>query len=249
MVVVRKVQRRYRLYERFETDIWGNNLLEWQNTKIGRLILMYYKEKVEYIRKRRYRYIYRIDEVKPRRKKVRRSWKFLQMKRIKLHYRFVSHRRFRLLDKQARRKLGFSLGHFIINLECRASVMCYRLYFVKNIFEVKKFLFHKNLMVNKKLVNFPNYKIRMYDIIQVRSELLEKIIKIRLLKNLKYSIVYTPVPRFIFMNFSLMYAYIYTYPKIRDLSFPKNLLDYYRTGNRLYEPTMAFDIYRGQDHL
>ena len=127
--------------------------------------------------------------------------------------------------------------------------MCYRLYFVKNIFEVKKFLFHKNLMVNKKLVDFPNYKIRMYDIIQVRSEFLEKIIKLRLLINLKNSIIYTPVPRFIFMNYKLMYGYIYTYPKIMDLSFPKNLLDYYRTGDRLYEPTMAFDIYRGQDHL
>jgi hypothetical protein len=113
-------------------------------------------------------------------------------------------------------------------LECRASVISYRLYFVKNIFEVKRFLFRKNLVVNKKTVGLPNFYINMFDIIQVSSSYLEHIIKLRVLKNLKDGVIYTPVPRYIYMNYIFMFGFIFRFPKLNDLAFPKNLLDYYK---------------------
>lgn len=175
------------------------------------------------------------------------------MKRLKLFYLFVSHRYFRIMDKKARGKQGNSLGHFIIFLEGRAAVISYRLFFVENIFYVKRFLFLQNLMVNKKVIIYPNFHIKLFDIIQVTSISLEQKIRLDVLEKIKNGQIYTMVPRYIAMNYGLMFGYMYRFPKKLDLAFPKNCLDIYRgRGSRnllLSEPTIGIDIYRGYDHL
>ena len=152
------------------------------------------------------------------------------------------------MDKEARKKEGSKVGYFIMFVECRASMLAYRLYFVKNIFEVKKFLFEGKLMINKKILWMPNERIKLFDIIQLTSNVLEKFVKINIIKKLKSGAIYTGIPRYIFYNYALMFGYIYTFPKVNDIAYPKNRLDFYKRWRKTY-PGMTFDIYRVCDYL
>ena len=173
------------------------------------------------------------------------------MKRLKLFYFFISRSNFVKIDKAARRKQGNALGNFIIFLECRVAVISYRLHFVENVFEVRRFLYLENLMVNKKIISLPNISIKIFDIIQLTDKALEISVKHSLLQKIRNGFVYAGIPRYMQMSFSLMFSYIYRYPRLNDLSFPSNSLDYRKViGKFKYnEPHIGLDIYRVCDHL
>lgn len=73
---LKPIRRKFRLYRQFEADIWGNYSLNFQNTILGRYILMLFKEKTNNIslnRKKKVknaknkRFIYRVDFNNPKR--------------------------------------------------------------------------------------------------------------------------------------------------------------------------------------
>jgi ribosomal protein S4 len=160
---------------------------------------------------------------------------------------------FKKIDEKARRKRQHNLSFFILYLECRASVIIYRLLFVLSIFEVKKFIEKRLFLINKKPAKILSTKVWFYDILQVSTKLKEKQIRFNLKSNLRKGAIYAKNPRYIYMNYGLFYGFIYKQPKIKDLAFPKNCLDYFRPKGfggflNLKKPTLWFDIYRGTDY-
>ena len=107
-------------------------------------------------------------------------------------------------------------------------MIVYRLFFTENIFSVKKFVYDGNFVINKKPLNLLSQQIWMYDIIQVVNYYVEIKIKSQILLWMKRGSILNKVPRFIFMNYTFMFGYIYKIPKLEDIVFPKNMLDYFR---------------------
>lgn len=205
MPVIKKIKRKHRLYRQFEADIWGDYTMHIQDNWIGRFLLMVYREKIESVEETDN--IYRVDDLIPSRKAKKREWRFLRLKRLKLYYWFLGHKQFRNIDYKARRKEGPVVSHFIMFMESRLSVLVYRLYFVENIFLVRKFLWKQNLVVNKKIQVMPNARVWYLDVIQVIPSL-ESVVRNNVFKWIDNGFIYNYVPRYFFMNYMLMYGYV-----------------------------------------
>lgn len=247
------LQKKLRLYKMFEADIWGDQMMDFKDNKIGRYLFNKLKSKLIRFYKAKRRYIYRIDIIERSVKVRRRNWKYLTYKRARLFYWFFNYKMLKKIDNKARRKRQHNLAFFILYLECKASIIIYRLFFVLSIFEVKKFIERKLFLINKKPAKLLTTKVWFYDLLQVSTKLKEKQIRFNLKTRIKKGAIYTKNPRYIYMNYGLFYGFIYKMPKIRDLAFPKNCLDYFRPKGyggflNLKKPHLWFDLYRGTDY-
>lgn len=143
MPIIKKIKRKYRLYRQFETDIWGNNVINLNNSNICRFIILLYLEKMDSSENKE-EYFYRVDFMEPKRKPKKREWRFLRLKRLKLYYWFLGHKQMISLDRKARRKEGPCLSHFILCIESRLSVLVYRFILYPIYFMLRNF-YCKNL--------------------------------------------------------------------------------------------------------
>jgi ribosomal protein S4 len=224
------IKYRYKLYKRFELDVWGllNN-----NPIFGHPVVRFfqdsYRHRAERAKQRFRQFIYRIDVINPDKMHKRRKWKFISMQLVRLFYRGVNQKKIFRFSKVASAASGLWVDNFLMLIESRVSTVLYRINWIPNILFVKQFLSHGNVIVNSKVPLNSNFTLRPSSFIQLTSLALIQV-KSNLYYRLINNMIYFNSPRYIFVNYKLMFAALYRNPKLVDLSFPV-LLDIYRLND------------------
>ena len=105
----------------------------------------------------------------------------------------------------------------------------YRTGFLTSMFEIIPFIRKGNILVNKRFINYLNYRVKVGDLIQFRRGF-RKRAKINYHRRRLFHTFIMTMPRFIYANFSLFYLLIERVPCERDLVFPIKLDMYRATG-------------------
>src|ERR1700733_11532047 len=102
------------------------------------------------------RFIYRIDVVKPRRKRRFIKKRFLTLRIVKLFYLTLTYKNFNKIAFISSKKDGSFENHFFLALEGRLISFLYRTAFVSNMFESLYYIKHSFITLNKRIFNFVN---------------------------------------------------------------------------------------------
>lgn len=104
-------------------------------------------------------------------------------------------------------------------LECRLLAVIYRLNFINSPFEIIRFIRDGNVFLDFKKVSYVNFPIPIGKFITI-NKLLESRIKSFLKRRLRFKAVLFNIPRFLFVSYKFMFAYLYKYPSKKDLIYP-----------------------------
>lgn len=224
------IKYRYKLYKRFELDVWGllNN-----NPVFGHPVVRFfqdsYRHRAERAKQRFRQFIYRIDVINPDKMHKRRKWKFISMQLVRLFYRGINQKKVFRFSKIASAASGLWVDNFLMLIESRISTILYRINWIPNILFIKQFLSHGGVTVDLKVPLNSNFNIRPSSLIHLTLFAVTQV-KLNLYYRLLNNMVYFNTPRYIFVNYKLMFASLYRNPKLVDLSFPV-LLDIYRLND------------------
>jgi small subunit ribosomal protein S4 len=90
--------------------------------------------------------------------------------RMKFYYGNISEKQFFNTFVLASKSKGDVSENFIALLESRLDCIIYRANFVPTVFAARQFVNHKHISVNGKIVNIPSYKVKIGDIIQIKTK-------------------------------------------------------------------------------
>jgi small subunit ribosomal protein S4 len=224
------IKYRYKLYKRFELDVWGllNN-----NPVFGHPVVRFfqdsYRHRAERAKQRFRQFIYRIDVINPDKMHKRKKWKFISMQLVRLFYRGVNQKKIFKFSKIASAVGGLWVDNFLMLIESRISTILYRINWIPNILFIKQFLSHGGVTVDFKVPLNSNFTVQSSSFIHLTSRALVQV-RANLYYRLVNNMVYFNAPRYVFVNYKLMFASLYRNPKLVDLSFPV-LLDIYRLND------------------
>lgn len=216
------------------------------NSWIGHFILLLFKEKIETILTKNSLFVYRIDINKPRRIPRKRNWKFLQLKRIQLFYRYFSHRQFRKFESLGRRKEGSEESNFVLYLENRLSAFLYRLNFFSSMLEVLWFLRKKFCLVNNVVKTLPSFFIKFGSFVRLKEKLI-KFLRLKIYQRFLWGSIFFNTPRYLIFSYKLMFGFVFKRAYAIDVAYPNSVVDSY--GKTFYLPNVGIDIYRGSDYI
>lgn len=225
------VWKKVRLYKRFELDIWGRRVLYLLGrTKIGKLFNAWDVEREEYKRQRRMRHIYRIDLDQPARVRKRQKWWFVRRRLSRLFYLTLSYAQFRALAKVASKIEGSWESSFMMLIENRVLGMLYRMQVNMNVFELRWFVLLGNVLVNNKKITYYNAAVGYFDILRFKVNA-TWLLRGAIIEKFKAGGTYFSIPRYMFVSYKHLFAFVYKEPKRRDLAFPNKAIDVYRSAD------------------
>jgi ribosomal protein S4 len=105
----------------------------------------------------------------------------------------------------------------------------YRTGFITSMFEIIPFIRKGNILVNKRLINYLNYRVKVGDLIQFKKSF-RKRARMNYHRRRLFHTFIMSIPRFIYANFPLFYLLIERLPREKDLVFPIKLDMYRATG-------------------
>ena len=223
------IQKRLKLYRLFEIDIWGLLICpeSFSNKKIFSYFLSLKLRLIKETQLKNQRYIYRIDVKEPNPQKKRKNRKYVTRRIVRLFYLTLNYSNFRKLGKIAGKKEGSFESWYILFVEARLIFFLYRMNLIVNVFEIKKFLNLKKIWINSGIVTYPNYIIHPFDIVKIdKSILLET--KYHIVQKLLNNLYYFNTPRYLFVNYNLLFALVFKYPQKKDISYPNKFVDLFR---------------------
>ena len=227
--MVLTIKRRFGIYKRFEKDIWGLSFSNFNATnKVTQFFSKLYLEKQEYSQRKRRRYVYRIDIIKPTAKKKMMKWRFVSLRLLKLFFLTLQYRQFRRIARVSMKKDGLFQNHFCANLEGRIVSFIYRTNFMYNMFEIITFVKHANVYVDGVLIDYVNYVVRVGQFVTFKRGV-RRFFRHNLIRRFRTKGVIFNSPRYMFVNFKLFFAFMERYPFNRDLAYPIKL-DVYRAN-------------------
>lgn len=187
-------------------------------------------EREEYKRLRRSRYIYRIDLDTPARKrKTQRGW-FIRRRLSRLFYLTLSYSQFRKFASVATKLEGSWESSFIMLVENRVIGMLYRMQINMNIFELRWFVLTGNVLVNNKKITYYNASVDYFNILRFKPRTAEFSWH-DIIERFKAGLVYFSIPRYMFVSYNRMLAFVFCEPKRVDLVFPIKFIDVYRSAD------------------
>ncbi len=89
---------------------------------------------------------------------------------MKFSYGNISEKQFHNTFVQATKMKGDVSENFISLLELRLDSVVYRANFVPTVFAARQFVNHKHITVNGQVVNIPSYRLKIGDVVEVRSK-------------------------------------------------------------------------------
>ncbi len=105
-----------------------------------------------------------------RRKKLSDYGTQLQAKqKLKGYYGNISEKQFHHCYQESVRRRGDTGENLIGLLERRLDAIVYRMKFVPTVFAARQFVNHGHILVNGNRVNIPSYRVKVGDVIEVRS--------------------------------------------------------------------------------
>lgn len=190
-----------------------------------------HKERSGLLERRNSIYIYRIDIVKLKRKRRRFKWRFVFIRMLRFFYMSLSHRQYRRYGRRACRQEGFLVGNYLFFLEGRLASVLYRMNFVSNVFILRQFITYGHVFVGVRVETFLNFNVGLCEVVRVEDSG-KKIIRDGLALRLRQDRVYFNTPRYMFVDYRLMFGLLYCKPSEYDIALP-----------------IAIDVYRGMDHI
>lgn len=225
---MKRLERKFRLYRRFELDIWGFVLEgEYVNKKIWNLVhfglikLFYSSLGVGFVD---------FDEIT---EFGERRVGFLKMKRsylskilVKLFYFGISNRWLNRSLAVSLRREGDFVCFFLLLLESRVVTLLYRSFFFFNFFQLKQLFLRGFVLVNRVSVRFFNERVRLGDIVHIGSPFVS-MVRNNVLLKVSNKMVVRGLPRYLFVSYIFMFVLLCRYPRYMDVFFP-----------------VGFDVYR-----
>jgi len=127
----------------------------------------------------------------------------LNRQRLRKFYGNIKLKQFKkILKKSKKLNPNSKLNSFVYLLETRLDIILYRLNITTSIFHARQLILHNHILVNKNIINFPNYNIQFNDIITIKHTLKYKIIK-NLYKLLDTK-TFIPLPNYIEINYKTL---------------------------------------------
>ena len=189
--------------------------------------------KVNFLRAAKRRFIYRTDIIAPYKKPILLKKKFLTLRTVRLFYLTLTYKQFWRMAVNAKRKEGLFERHFCLALEGRLISFLYRTTFVSNMFESIQLVKQSFISVNKKTLNFVNQSVNLFDILSFHP-VIKSVIYIELFKRVynkgkRILYLFNP-PKYMFVSYWFLFAYMITYPSRKQLVFPIPIDIYRATG-------------------
>jgi len=226
---VKIVWRKFRLYKRFELDVWGFHYMAPKyRTKISKMLIKWKKDRRAYYLSKKMRYVYDLRYVKRPKFKKRVSRKFISRKFTKLFYLTLSFAQFRKLSKIAAKQEGSFESNYIILIEGRLLTLLYRMHWLYSVFQIRPFIFNKNVLVNNTIITLCNFSINFGDFVRLKDKRINGRIRFDIIRRFSRGMLFFNVPRFLFVSFKFMFGLLIGEPKRKDLAFPQKTMDIYR---------------------
>jgi hypothetical protein len=90
-----------------------------------------------------------------------------------------------------------------------------------------------NVLVNNKKVTYYNAAVNYFEILRIRQLRVSDSIQNSIIERIKANIIYFNIPRYLFVSYKYMFAFVYTEPKRADLVFPNRAIEVYRSADYL----------------
>lgn len=228
-MTVKIIWRKMRLYKKFEMDIWGFHYLAPQNsTQVSRMLIKLKKDRRAYYRSKKMRFVYDLRYIKPPKKRKRFPTQFLSRKFTKLFYLTLSFSQFRKLSRLAGKMEGSYESNYIRLVECRLLTLLYRMHWLYSVFQLRPFIFNKNVLVNNEVVTLCNFSIDFGDIVRLKDPFVESRVRFDIVRRFSQRMLFFNVPRFLYVNYKFMFGTLIQEPKKEDLAYPQKVMDIYR---------------------
>jgi ribosomal protein S4 len=238
------IKHKLSYYKKFRSDIWGlcilNSYADDVNYK-GPPRVVYYKKVVNFfervsLAKQAYkqsllrRFSYRLDIVAPRRKIRYLKKRFVSLRVVKLFYLTLTYKHFKRIGRLAKKKDGLFEQQFCLLLEGRLISFLYRTSFVTNMFESLYLVKRSFILLDRQPVNFVNMPVKLFQILSFAPS-----IKIKMYFDYAYQLLYykrtlNRPPRYMFISYWFLFAYMRKLPYREQLSFPAPIDIYRATG-------------------
>lgn len=94
-----------------------------------------------------------------------------EKQKLRGYYGNIVEKQFRNTYAEAERLKGDTGANLLALLERRLDAIVYRLKWVPTVFAARQMVSHRHVMVNGRRVNIPSYRVRVGDVITLRSEM------------------------------------------------------------------------------
>lgn len=168
------------------------------------------------------RYIYRIDIIKHTKKRKKVNKRFISLRITRLYFLTVKDHQFRILFKKASKLDGNLESNYCLLLECRAMAIVYRTNFLYNIFEILQFIKEGHILINCKKITYVNSNVKLFSHITC-TEYTKKRLRRFLKQRLKNGIALFNTPKFLFISYYFLFAYLCKMPIRKDFVYPFSL--------------------------
>jgi len=176
------------------------------------------------------KYIYRIDVIKPKKKRRKLSRRFLTLRLARLYFLTLKDYQFRAFFRKASKLDGNLENNYCLLLECRILSLFYRTNFMPNFFEIIQFIRRKNVIIDGKYKSMHlNAHVPIYSFISFNPKYKTRIIK-NLYKRLCAKAILFNAPKFLFVSYFFFFACLFKMPCRQDLVYPVGVDLYRLTG-------------------
>lgn len=87
-----------------------------------------------------------------------------------------------------------------------------------------------NVLINNTKVTYYNAAVNYYDILRFRS-VSTWLLRGSIIERFKSNATYFTIPRYMFVSYKYLFAFVYAEPKRVDLAFPNKAIDVYRSAD------------------
>jgi small subunit ribosomal protein S4 len=135
--------------------------------------------------------------------------------KLKGYYANISERQFRKIYAEAVRMRGDTGAHLIGLLERRLDAMVYRSKFVPTVFASRQFVSHGHVTVNGKRVNISSFRVKVGDVIELKSRAKELAIVLEASQSTERD-----VPDYLEVDHKKMTAKMTRVPTLTEVPYP-----------------------------
>lgn len=176
-------------------------------------------------------FFYNVHIIKPR-PKIKKKKNDLKKKPFKLLALFFGFKNIKKFKKLLKRKvikkylMSNKFNDFLYFLESRLETFLFRNNFFYSIYFIKQFIYSKNIFVNNMIIFRPDYKLNLFDIVNINYKYFKW-----LFKNIKYKLknklIFINIPNYILVDWALLISQLIKKPLLKQINKPFKFSKYY----------------------
>jgi ribosomal protein S4 len=170
----------------------------------------------------RRRYIYRLDVIQRRTFKKKLKKRFVSLRLVKLFYITLHYHQFRQLARRTRRLEGCFEHNYFLALEGRLASFVYRTAMAPNLFICIKLVRDGGVIIGRSCQNHIGYNVQVNGLVNF-TQAAKRLIYFSLLYRLARKLILFNPPRYMFVSYIFLFAYMKRPPHRKDLVFPISL--------------------------